>query len=45
MIREITWILLYGLKDTEMMELELACKELMSEEYRGLKYKNKENEK
>ena len=32
-IREIAWIPLKGLKDCEMMELELACKELMSEEH------------
>lgn len=44
-LREIAWILLDGLKDSEMMDLELACKELMCEEYRGLQFNdNKENE-
>ena len=43
-IQEIAWIPLFGLKDSEMMELELACKELMNEEYRGLQYKDKEDE-
>lgn len=44
-IREITWIALHGLTDREMVELELACKALMSEEYRGLQFKKKDDEK
>ena len=34
-----------GFKNSEMMELELTCKDLMSEAYRGLQFKDeKENE-
>ena len=44
-IREIAWIPLKGLKDSEMMELEMACKELMSEEYKGLQFNDNEDEK
>lgn len=44
-IRDIAWIPLDALKDSEMMDLELACKELMCEEYRDLQFNDKEDEK
>ena len=44
-IRDIAWIPLDGLKDSEMIDLEMACKELMMEEYKGLQLKEEVKEK
>ena len=34
-IAEIAWIPLFGMKDSELMELELECKKLMRGNYEG----------